>query len=41
MMIKKFDLDHAESQIDFERDLEIQVDNNLDEYCNSMSEVKS
>lgn len=41
MMIKKFDLDHADSQLDFERDLEIQVDTNLDEYCNSVSEAKS
>ena len=41
MMIKKFDLDHAESHMDFERDLEIQVDQNIDDYCNSMSEAKS
>lgn len=39
MMIKKFDLENAGDNADFDRDLEINIDNNFEEHANSTNEA--
>lgn len=38
-MIKKFDLENAGDNADFDRDLEINIDNNFEEHANSTNEA--